>query len=149
MTVGDRRLDGRGLILIKVMKFIESSTNILTVRLVCVVGGFVVSLWFFVEPRLVAGGWLRSALVGDLCPSGFKKVGPVPGEGFLGGEVLFGEGDLLALAGEEEKPRFTGRDSGDARHGRLKIHLISGALPDRFGWVRLAWAVRAFALRDP
>ena len=26
---------------------------------------------------------------------------PVPGEGFFGGEVLFGEGDLLALAGQE------------------------------------------------
>jgi hypothetical protein len=31
-----------------------------------------------------------------------EKVLPLPGEGFLGGEVLFGEGDLLALAGEKE-----------------------------------------------
>lgn len=98
MTVGDRRLDGRGLILIRAMKFVESSTNILTVRLVCVVGGFMVLglVGALPTPDFV---W---ALVGDLCPSGFKKVGPVPGEGFFGGEVFLWQNDLLPPARKEE-----------------------------------------------
>ncbi len=41
---------------------------------------------------------------------GLEKVLPVPSEGFLGGEVLFGEADLLALAGEEEVFEFAIRE---------------------------------------
>ena len=60
--------------MIRAMKFVESSTNILTVRLVCVVGGFMVLglVGALPTPDFV---W---ALVGGLCPSGFDKMGPVP-----------------------------------------------------------------------
>ena len=101
--MGDRRLDGRGLILIRAMKFVESSTNILTVRLVCVVGGFMVLglVGALPTPDFV---W---ALVGDLCPSGFKKVGPVPGEGFHEGR--FFSGRMICCPRRERKSSSSSR----------------------------------------
>ena len=51
----------------------------------------------------------------------------MPGEGFLGGKVLFGEGDLLALAGEEEFFEFPiGEEGFDLGSEEAAVAVIEG-----------------------